>query len=161
MPGTLPVEFLIRVVRQRRIMLDSDLARIYGVKTKVLNQALKRNLERFPIDFAFQFTADELKFLRSQLVTSKRGRGGRRYLPWAFTERGTVMLASVLNSPAAIRASVRVVRAFVLMREQLADHKELAHKLEELERHVSGHDEAIQRLFEAIREIVELPLPET
>jgi len=96
----------------------------------------------------------------SQIVTSKKGRGGRRYLPWVFTEHGALMIASILNSPVAIDASVRVVRAFVLMREQLAAHKDLAQKLSELESRVSGHDESIQNLFEAIRQLVEPPLPE-
>ena len=153
------IESLILTVRGLRVMLDSDLARIYGVKTNALNQALKRNLKRFPDDFAFQMTAEGLECLKSQIVTSKTGRGGSRYLPWVFTEHGAIMLASILNSPVAVEASVRVVRAFVQMREQLAATKELARKLNELENRVSGHDEAIQNLFEAIRQLIEKPEP--
>jgi hypothetical protein len=154
------IQSLILTIRGLRVMLDSDLAKIYGVKTGALNQALKRNPSRFPHDFAFQLTVQELESMMSQSVTSKGGRGGRRKLPWVFTEHGAIMLASVLNSPVAIEASVRVVRAFVGMREQLAAHKELSQKLSELETRVSGHDEAIANLFEAIRQLVEPVLPE-
>lgn len=125
-----------------------------------LNEQFKRNSSRFPSDFAFQLTQPEFADLISQIAISKKGRGGRRKLPWVFTEHGALMLASVLNSPIAVEASVRVVRAFVLMREQLTANKELAQKLGELESRVSGHDEAIQNLFEAIRQLVEPPLPE-
>jgi hypothetical protein len=140
-------------------MLDSDLAQIYGVSAKRLNEQVRRNLDRFPADFAFQLVENEWEALRSQIATSK-GRGGRRYIPWVFTEHGAIMLASILNSERAVDMSVSVVRAFVLMREQLAAHKELAQKLSELESRVSGHDESIQNLFEAIRQLVEPPLPE-
>jgi hypothetical protein len=152
------IEDMIFLIRGQRIMLDSDLARIYGVTTKQLNQQFRRNRERFPSDFAFELTNQELTQMRSQIVTaSKRN---IRHMPVAFTEHGALMLASVLNSPVAIEASVRVVRAFVLMREQLAAHKELAGKLAGLEQRVGGHDTAIQDLFEAIRQLVEPPLPE-
>lgn len=152
------IESLILTIRGLRVMLDSDLARIYGVTTKQLNQQFKRNLGRFPKDFAFPLAAQEFARMRSQIVTaSKRN---VRHIPIAFTEHGAIMLASVLNSPMAIEASVRVVRAFVGMREQLAAHKELSKKLGELETRVSGHDEAITNLFEAIRQLVEPPLPE-
>jgi len=152
------IESLILTIRGQRIMLDSDLAKIYGVTTKQVNQQFRRNRERFPRDFAFELTNQELIQMRSQIVTaSKRN---IRYVPVAFTEHGALMLASVLNSPVAIEASVRVVRAFVLMREQLAAHKELAGKLAGLEQRVGGHDAAIQDLFEAIRQLVEPPLPE-
>jgi hypothetical protein len=140
-------------------MLDFDLARIYGVTTKRLKEQFRRNAERFPGDFAFQLTDQELINLRSQFATSSL-HGGHRYLPMAFTEHGALMLASVLNSPTAVEASVRVVRAFVLMREQLAAHKELARKLAALEQRVGGHDEAITNLFEAFRQLIEPPLPE-
>ena len=125
-----------------------------------LNEQFKRNSSRFPSDFSFQLTQREFADLISQIAISKKGPGGRRKLPWVFTEHGALMLASVLNSPIAVEASVRVVRAFVLMREQLTANKELAQKLVELESRVSGHDEAIQNLFEAIRQLVEPPLPE-
>jgi hypothetical protein len=152
------IESLILTVRGLRVMLDSDLAMIYGVATKQLNQQFKRNRERFPNDFAFELTNQEVAQMRSQFVTaSKRN---IRHIPVVFTEHGALMLATVLNSPIAVEASVRVVRAFVLMREQLAAHKELAQKLSELEGRVSGHDESIQNLFEAIRQLVEPPLPE-
>ena len=154
------IQSLILTIRRQRVMLDSDLARIYDVTTKQLNQALGRNPERFPIDFAFQIDLQEFAHLRSQFVTSNVGRGGRRHLPWVFTEHGALMLASILKSPVAVEASVRVVRAFVAMRETLAAHKELARKLEELEAHVGHHDQAIQNLFEAIRQMTETPVPE-
>jgi len=153
------IEDMIYLIRGQRVMLDFDLARVYGVTTKRLKEQFRRNAKRFPNDFAFQLANQELTILRSQIATS-RLHGGLRYLPTAFTEHGALMLASVLNSPVAIDASVRVVRAFVLMREQLAAHKELALKLEELESRVSGHHEAIANLFEAIRRLVEPPLPE-
>lgn len=120
MPETAPVysiESAIHVIRGQRVMLDSDLARFYGVTTKVLNQALQRNADRFPIDFAFQLTREEFTNLRSQIVTSSLKHGGRRYQPWAFTEHGVIMLASVLSSPIAVQASVRIVRTFVRLRE--------------------------------------------
>ena len=154
------IESLIRCMRGLRVMLDSDLAVIYGVELKRLNEQVRRNAERFPSDFAFQLIQQEFADLISQIAISKKGRGGRRKLPWVFTEHGAIMLAAVLNSPIAVEASVRVVRAFVGMREQLAAHKELAQKLSELESRVSGHDESIQNLFEAIRQLVEPPLPE-
>jgi phage regulator Rha-like protein len=154
------IEEMIVLVRGLRVMLDSDLAAIYGVRTNALNQALKRNLKRFPDDFAFQLSSEELECLMSQIVTSKKNRGGRRKLPWVFTEHGAIMLASILNSQRAVEMSVSVVRAFVLMREQLTATKELAAKLADLEKQVGGHDAAIQNLFEAIRQLIEPPLAE-
>jgi hypothetical protein len=152
------IESLILTIRGLRVMLDSDLATIYGVTTKQLNQQFKRNRERFPKDFAFPLANQGVAQMRSQIVTSSRRNMRRK--PIAFTEHGAIMLASVLNSPVAIEASIRVVRAFVGMREQLAAHKELSQKLTELETRVSGHDEAIVNLFEAIRQLVEPVLPE-
>jgi hypothetical protein len=152
------IEDMIFLIRGQRVMLDSDLANIYGVTTKQLNQQFRRNRERFPGDFAFELTNQELTQMRSQIVTSS-GRNLLR-LPVAFTEHGALMLASILNSPIAVAASVRVVRVFVLMHEQMAAHKELAGKLADLEQRVGGHDAAIQDLFEAIRQLVEPPLPE-
>ncbi len=134
-------------------MLDSALAGIYGVELKRLNEQVRRNADRFPADFAFRLDGQEFANLKSQIATSS-AHGGRRKLPWVFTEHGAIMLASVLNSPVAIEASVRVVRAFVLMREQLAAHKVLAAKLNELEVRVAGHDQAIQDVFEAIRQLL-------
>jgi ORF6N domain len=153
------IESLIYTIRGLRVMLDSDLAKIYGVTTIRLNEQFRRNRERFPEDFAFQLTREEFTDLRSQIAISSL-HGGRRYLPWVFTEHGALMLGNILSSKTAMEASVRVVRAFVLMREQLTANKELAQKLSELESRVSGHDESIQNLFEAIRQLVEPPLPE-
>jgi ORF6N domain len=157
----------IHLIRGQRVMLDSDLATIYQVTTKRLNQQVKRNRSRFPDDFAFQLTAKDIEnlksqfatsSLRSQFATSKR-RGGRRYLPWVFTEHGALMLASVLNSAIAVQASVRVVRAFVRLREMVAANAQLAVKLEELERRLDSHDEAIANLFAALRQLLEPPEP--
>jgi hypothetical protein len=146
----------IYLIRGQRVMLDSDLAAIYGVTTKRLNEQLRRNHARFPIDFAFQLKREELTNLRSQFATSSFY-GGRRYLPWVFTEHGAIMLASVLNSDVAIQASVRVVRAFVRLREMIAGNAQLAAKLAELERRLDSHDQAIAQLFAAIRHLLESP----
>lgn len=154
------IEDLIFLVRGERVMLDSDLARVYGVTTGRLNEQVQRNLDRFPERFAFQLTAQEFAHLISQFAISNRGRGGRRKLPWAFTEHGALQLANVLRSETAVKASIRVVQAFISMREQLAAHKELSAKLAELEGRITGHDEAIQHLFETIRQLIEPPLPE-
>lgn len=154
------IEDLIFLVRGQRVMLDSDLAKIYGVTTGQLNQAVKRNAARFKNGFAFQIAPQDLAALISQSVISKAGRGGRTKLPWVFTEHGALMLGNVLNSKTAVDASVRVVMVFISMREQLAAHKELAGKLAELEGRITGHDEALQNLFEAIRQLIEPPLPE-
>jgi hypothetical protein len=157
------IENLILTVRGQRVMLDSDLARIYGVTTKQLNQQLKRNVSRFPKDFAFRLTRQEVINLRSQIVTSSL-QGGRRYLPWVFTEHGAIMLATVLNSPVAVEASVRVVRAFVCMREQLLKLGQISaadamKKLAELEDRVGEHDEAIKLIFTALRQMLEPAAP--
>jgi ORF6N domain len=136
------------------VMLDSDLAKIYRVPTKRLNEQLRRNRNPFPEDFAFRLTFQELTTLRSQIATSN-GRGGRRYLPWVFTEHGAIMLASVLNSDIAMKASVRVVRAFVKLREMVSSNVQLATKLLELERRLGSHDEAIAQLFAVIRELLQ------
>ena len=142
-------------------MLDSDLAAVYGVETRSLVQAVKRNNKRFPADFVFQLTPQEWDSLRSQFVISK-GRGGRRYPPYAFTEHGAVMTANLLNSTEAVAMSVYVVRAFIKLREALAGSKELAKKLADLERKLTArldvHEKAILRLFSEIRELLN-PLP--
>ena len=144
----------IFLIRGKKVMLDSDLAEIYGVSTTRLNQHFRRNRRRFPDDFAFTLSAAEFQFLMLQFATSKKGRGGRRKPPTAFTEHGVIMLASVLNSARAIKASVQVVRAFVRLREVLGAHKELALKLSELERKIENHDENIRSLFSAVRELM-------
>lgn len=156
----IPVERIqksIILIRGKKVMLDADLAQLYGVSTKRLNEQVKRNRDRFPEDFMFQLNAAEIKNLRSHFATSKRERGGRRYSPYAFTEHEAIMLASVLNTPRAIEVSVFVVRAFVRLREILSTHKALAHKLTELESRIETHDEAIQSLVSAIRELMAGP----
>ena len=165
-PKIKSVESAIYFIRGQRVMLDSDLAAIYGVTTKRLNEQLKRNHSRFPEDFASQLSAEELTHLRSQTATSTvksqgatRRHGGRRYLPWAFTEHGAIMLASVLNSDIAVQASVRVVRAFVRLREMVAANEQLAAKLQELERRLDSHHEAIVDLFAALKRLLEPPEP--
>jgi ORF6N domain len=152
------LESAIYLIRGQRVMFDSDLAAIYGVITKRLNEQVRRNISRFPEDFAFQLTAEELTKLRSQIATSSF-HGGRRYRPWVFTEHGAIMLASVLNSDIAAQASVRVVRAFVRLREMVASNAHLAAKLEELEKRLDSHDEAIVDLFAALKQLLEPPEP--
>jgi hypothetical protein len=135
-------------------MLDSHLAFLYGVPTKRLNEQVRRNISRFPDDFMFQLTDDEYELLRSQNATSKSGSGGRRYLPLAFTEQGVAMLSTVLNSERAIQVNIAIMRAFVKLREMLSTHKDLALKLEELERKFEFHDKQIKSIFEAIRQLM-------
>jgi hypothetical protein len=127
------IERRIYLIRGRRVMLDADLAKLYRVATKVLNQAIKRNPARFPSDFMFQLTQEEAESLRSQVVTSNPGRGGRRYQPYVFTEHGVAMLSAVLKSQRAVQMSILIVRAFVKMREILASHKDLAARVEKLD----------------------------
>lgn len=145
------IERAIIMVRGEKVMLDTELAEIYGVETKVLNQAVKRNASRFPTDFMFQLTTEEAKTLRSQIVTSNEGRGGRRYLPYAFTEHGALMLANVLNSERAAQTSVMVVRAFVRLRQWLSSNAELARKLEAMEK---KYDAQFKVVFDAIRQLM-------
>jgi phage regulator Rha-like protein len=154
------VESKIQTMRGLRVILDSDLAELYGVEVKRLNEQVKRNARRFPEDFVVQLTAEEATNLKSQIATSSSGHGGRRKLPYAFTEHGAIMAASVLNSQRAVEMSIFVVRAFVHMREALAANQEILAKLEELESRVENHDANIQGLIEAIRELME-PLPAT
>jgi len=149
------IKEMIFLIRGQRVMLDSDLARIYGVTTKQLNQQFKRNRERFPDDFAFVLINQEVAQMRSQNVTASRR--NIRHVPIAFTEHGALMLGNILNSKTAMEASIRVVRAFIWMREQLAANKELAQKLNELESRVGEHDGAISELFEAIRQMLNRP----
>jgi len=152
------IERLIYLIRSQKVMLDSDLAEIYGVTTRRLNEQVRRNRDRFPADFAFQLTRQEVANLMSQTATSS-SYGGRRKLPRVFTEHGAIMLASVLNSPVAVQASVHVVRAFVRLRQLLVSNRELAQRLAELERKLEGHDDAIRNLFEAIRQLLASPQP--
>lgn len=148
------VQSRILLLRHQRVILDTDIADLYGVPVKVLNQQVKRNRERFPADFVFRLTSKEDAVLRSQFVTSKQGRGGRRYAPYAFTEHGAIMAATVLNSERAVQMSVFVVRAFVRLREMLATNRKLAGKIDELENRLDTHDSTIQDLIEAIKELM-------
>jgi len=146
------IETRILTIRGQKVMLDADLAELYGVETRRLNEQVRRNSERFPEDFMFQLTAGEFANLKSQFATSSWG--GRRKLPYVFTEHGAIMAASVLNTARAIEISVHVVRAFVHLRELVSGHKELSQKLNQLERKVGAHDRAIAELINAIRELM-------
>ncbi len=159
--ATIKIESLITTIRAVKVIIDRDLARIYGVETRRLNEQVRRNPDRFPEDFVFQLSKEEAEFWlrsRSQIATLKRG-SNIKYLPYAFTEHGAIMAANVLNSPQAVKMSVFVVRAFIQLREALATQKELAQKLAELERKLEGHDEAIRSLMSAIRQLMETPEP--
>lgn len=145
----MPIENKIYVFRGQKVMLDSDLAELYNVETRVLNQAVKRNSDRFPEDFMFQLSKKEFEILKSQNVISSWG--GRRTPPYAFTEHGTIMLASVLKSPTAIEASIQIVKAFVKFREILASQTELTKKIDELE---NKYDDQFKQVFEAIRQLM-------
>ncbi len=153
------IEKKIFLLRGQKVMLDFHLAELYDVPTKSLNLAVKRNMNRFPGDFMFQLTRDETEelqesILRFQIETSKEKRGGRRYLPFAFTEQGVAMLSSVLRSERAVIMNIAVMRAFVQLREMLGSQKELARKLEELEKRIEQHDSDIHSIFEAIRQLM-------
>ncbi len=150
------VENNIYMLRGQKVMLSTHLANLYGVEPKVLIQAVKRNIERFPKDFMFLLTDQEVTILKSQIVTSRWG-GSRRANPYAFTEQGIAMLSSVLNSKRAIQVNIAIMRAFVKLREIISTHKELAHKLAELENKVDKHDKDIGLIFEAIRQLMEPP----
>jgi hypothetical protein len=152
------VERSILILRGHRVILDSDLADLYGVPVKRLNEQVKRNLERFPDDFSFTLTEEEHEALRSQFATLKAGRGEhRKYLPRAFTEHGALMAASVLSSPKAVEMSIVVVRAFVHLRQILASNRQLASKLDQLERRVAANDKNIVALFQAVRSLMAVP----
>jgi len=154
------IENKIYLLREKKVMLDADLSELYGVDTKVLNQAVKRNIERFPEDFMFQISEGEYACLRSQIVTSndesqakfsKTRRGGRRYLPFAFTEQGVAMLSSVLRSKRAVLVNIQIMRAFVRLREIIISHKELSRKLDDLE---NKYDAQFKVVFDAIRQLM-------
>ncbi len=157
MKAIIPTEVIERkilLIRGHKVMLDSDLAELYEVATKVLVQAVKRNVKRFPSDFMFQLNNQEVAGLRSQIVTSKIGRGGRRYPPYAFTEQGVAMLSTVLNSERAIEVNIHIMRAFVKLREMIASNKDLAKKLDELEK---KYDAQFKVVFDAIRQLMTPP----
>jgi hypothetical protein len=142
-------------IRGKKVMLDRDLAKLYGVPVKVLNQAVKRNLKRFPDDFMYQLTRQEIMNLKSQFVTSSWG--GVRKLPYVFTEQGVAMLSSILNSERAIHVNIRIMRAFVKLKELLLTHKDLSIRIDKLERQYVTHDEKIKDIFEAIRQLIASP----
>lgn len=163
----------IYLLRGQKVMLDSDLAALYGVETRVLNQAVKRNVSRFPNDFMFRLSGEEIKLLRSQIVildtqsgqrplsrshfvTLKRGQHFK-YRPYAFTEQGVAMLSSVLNSTRAVKVNIAIMRAFVKLRETFETNRELARKFSDLEKHVGKHDEKIDAILEAIRQLMAPP----
>ncbi len=144
------IEKSILLIRGHKVMLDADLAELYGVTTGRLNEQVRRNKERFPKDFGFQLTTDEFEILISQFATSKSGRGGRRKRPWAFTEHGILMLSSVLRSKRAIQVNIQIMRAFVRMRQLLASHKGLMEKILAMEK---KYDKQFKIVFEAIRHL--------
>ena len=159
MPNSIiTVEFIenkIYLIRNKKVILDSDLAELYGVSTKRLNEQVRRNTERFPEDFMFVLTKEESDLLRSQIATLKKGRGQHsKYLPYAFTEHGAIMAATILNSPRAVEMSIFVVRAFVKLREMLISHKDLKHKIEEMEK---KYDSQFKIVFNAIKELMAPP----
>ncbi len=157
MDAIIPTEVVksrIYLLRGQKVLLDSDLAELSQVETKRLIQAVKRNIERFPDDFMFQLQDQELGVLRSQIVTSRSGHGGRRYAPYAFTEQGVAMLSSALKSDRAVQVNIAIMRAFVQMRELAASNRELARRLDALEKKFAGHDRHFVAVFDAIREMV-------
>jgi hypothetical protein len=158
MPSLVPVEVItskILLIRGKRVMLDKDLAVLYGVSTSRLNEQVRRNKKRFPDDFMYQLARQEVTILKSHFATSRWG--GVRKLPYVFTQEGVAMLSSVLNSERAIQVNILIMRAFVKLKELLSTHKELALKLEELEKKYADHDEKIEYIFEAIRQLLEPP----
>ena len=152
---TIPDEVImnkIYLIREKKVMLDRDLAELYGVETKVLKQTVRRNIKRFPSDFLFEMTIEELQDWRSQIVTSNADKKGLRYPPFCFTEHGVIMLASVLNSDRAININVQIVRIFTKMREMLASHKEILHKLVKIEHKLAEHDNHILVIFQYLKQ---------
>jgi hypothetical protein len=155
-PPTADVTMLIRTIRGQRVILAGDLAQVYGVQTKVFNQAIKRNIIRFPTDFAFQLTVAETEALRSQSVTLKQGQH-QKYRPWAFTEHGAIMAATVLNTPAAVAMSVYVVRAFVQQRDLIAAHAEIFQRLAEIDKNLLLHDTALRDIYQRLQPLLQPP----
>jgi hypothetical protein len=151
------IEQRIFVVRGRQVMLDEDLADLYGVETKRLVEQVKRNLDRFPEDFMFQLDKDEAAALRSQIATSNTGRGGRRYAPYVFTEQGVAMLSSVLRSKRAIAVNIEIMRAFVELRRIASSYAAIEKRLEQIEREMGEHDEQLEQIFNALRQLMAPP----
>jgi len=158
------IEQCIHIIREQKVMLDQDLARLYEVETKYLKRAVLRNTERFPEDFMFQLNKEEWNSLRCQIGTSKKGRGGQRYMPYAFTEQGVAMLSSVLNSSQAIRINIEIIRAFIKLREFLASQKDLTKEVIELKSFVLKHaqktDQEFRKVWQAIEKLSEPPTRE-
>lgn len=148
----------IFVIRNQKVMIDTDIAFLYQIETRNLVQAVKRNLDRFPSDFMFQLTEEEYNSLRSQFVTSNKGRGGRRYLPYAFTEYGVVMLSSILNSMRAIQMNIYIVRAFIKMRESLDQYNNLAIKIGEIEVNQINDHKVLEELYFEIKQLTDRPI---
>lgn len=153
------IERRIYLIRGQKVMIDFDLAELYGVTTKQLNQQVSRNEKRFPKDFRFRLTKDETAFLRSQFVTSNMGRGGRRYLPYAFTEQGVAMLSSVLKSQRAIEVNIAIMRAFVRLRQLLETNEELNLKFAAVIKKLSTHDKYFKVVFDELKKLSEKPSP--
>lgn len=157
------IEKRIFVIRDRQVMLDEDLADLYGVETRVLVQQVKRNAKRFPSDFMFQLAKAEAEALRSQFVISNEGRGGRRYAPYVFTEQGVAMLSGVLRSERAIAVNIEIMRAFVELRRVVGSVDELQKRLDQMELDIgarlSEHDEQLRQIFEALRQLIAPPPP--
>jgi ORF6N domain len=151
------IESRILLIRGHKVLLDADLAALYQVETRRLNEAVRRNRERFPEDFLFQLTLEEEKALRSQIAISNEGRGGRRYRPYAFTEQGIAMLSSVLRSKRAIEVNIAIMRTFVKLRQLLATHEDLAHRLDQLEWRQAEQEGRVQYVFETIQQLIEAP----
>ena len=147
------------MIRSHKVMLDVDLAELYQVTTKRLNQQVGRNLKRFPEDFMFQLTNTEAEALRLQNATSKTGRGGRRYMPYAFTEQGVAMLSSVLNSERAIEVNIAIMRVFVKLRQMLESNEELNRKFALVIRKLATHDKYFKVVFDELKKLTELPTP--
>jgi hypothetical protein len=147
----------IYFIRQQKIMIDRDLAELYGVETKVLKQAVRRNLNRFPPDFMFEMDEDEFENWRTQFATSKEDKQGLRYAPFCFTEQGVTMLSCILNSERAVAVNIRIIRIFTRLREMLLTHKDILLKLEQLEQQVVQHSEDIQMIFTALKELLHQP----
>jgi hypothetical protein len=147
----------IYLIRNHKVMLDIDLAELYQVETGRLNEQVKRNVDRFPEDFMFQLTNEEWESLRSQIAISKKGKGGRRYAPFAFTEHGVLMLSSVLNSERAIQVNIQIMRVYTKLKGMLLTHKDILLKLEKLERKTSKHDENFKIVFDYLKELLNPP----
>jgi len=148
---------IIRTIRKHRVILDSDLARLYGVSTGNLNKAVRRNLDRFPEDFMFQLSSEEVEALRFQSGISKESRGGRRYLPYSFTQEGVAMLSSVLSSPRAVQVNIAIMRAFIRLRQMVLSVDELSRKVAALDRGYKQHGRQFEVVFKAIRQLMAPP----